>query len=150
MGDGPEFIAKAVRDWIDAVGAKTAFIEPSSPRENGYCESFNSKLRDELLDGEIFYALAEARVVIEGRRVHYNTVRPHSSPGYRPPAPEAIWPSKRDMSATPLGPNLGTTTRHALRLKQDHPIGAGQDFAIKVSLPGMDHGVAQSLIDGSH
>ncbi len=88
--NGPEFIAKAVRGWIDAVGAKTAFIEPGSPWENGYCESFNSKLRDELLNGEIFYSLAEARVVIEAWRVHYNIVRPHSSLGYRPPAPEAI------------------------------------------------------------
>ena len=97
--NGPEFIAKAVRDWIDAVGAKTAFIEPGSPWENGYCESFNSKLRDELLNGEIFYSLAEARVVIEVWRVHYNTARPHSSLGYRPPAPEAIhWASKRSGS----------------------------------------------------
>jgi putative transposase len=104
--NGPEFIAKAVRDWIDAMGAKTAFIEPGSPWENGYCESFNSKLRDELLDGEIFYSLAEARVVIEGWRVYYNTLRPHSSLGYRPPAPEAIWPSKQDMSSTPSAPAL--------------------------------------------
>ena len=92
--NGPEFIAKAVREWIAAVGAKTAFIEPGSPWENGYCESFNSKLRDELLDGEIFYSMAEARVVIEGWRQHCNTVRPHSSLGYRPPAPEAVlWPA---------------------------------------------------------
>ncbi len=100
--NGPEFIAKAVRDWIDAVGAKTAFIEPGSPWENGYCESFNSKLRDELLNGEIFYSLAEARVVIEEWRVHYNTVRPHSSLGYRPPAPEAIeWPPQGTGSTPP-------------------------------------------------
>ena len=100
--NGPEFIAKAVRDWIDAVGAKTAFIEPGSPWENGYCESFNSKLRDELLNGEIFYSLAEARVVIEAWRVHYNTARPHSSLGYRPPTPEAIhWPSKRNVTSPP-------------------------------------------------
>ncbi|MBL3611274.1 integrase core domain-containing protein, partial [Rhodovulum sulfidophilum] len=103
----PEFIAKAVRDWIDAVGAKTAFIEPASPCENGYCESFNSKLRDELLNGEIFYSLAEARVVIQAWRVHYNTARPHSSLGYRPPAPEAIrWPSKRNGSPPQLAPTL--------------------------------------------
>ena len=63
--NGPEFIAKAVRDWIVAVGAMTAFIEPGSPWENGYCESFNSKLRDELLNGEIFYSMAEAKVIIE-------------------------------------------------------------------------------------
>ncbi len=88
--NGPEFIAKAVRDWIAAVGAGTAFIEPGSPSENGYCESFNSKLRDELLNGEIFYSLAEARIVIEGWRQHYNTERPHSSLGYKPPAPAAI------------------------------------------------------------
>ena len=90
--NGPEFIAKAVREWIVAVGAKTAFIEPGSPWENGYCESFNSKLRDELLNGEIFYSLAEARVLIEAWRRHYNTVRPHSSLGYRPPAPETATP----------------------------------------------------------
>ena len=90
---GPEFIAKAVRDWIVAVGAMTAFIEPGSPWENGYCESFNSKLRDELLNGEIFYSLAEAKVIIEAWRRYCNTERPHSSLGYKPPAPEAIvWP----------------------------------------------------------
>ena len=87
---GPEFIAKAVREWIAAVGARTAFIEPGSPWENGYCESFNSKLRDELLNGEIFYSLAEAKIVIESWRRHYNTRRPHSSLGYRPPAPEVV------------------------------------------------------------
>ena len=80
--NGPEFIAKAVREWIAAVGARTAFIEPGSPWENGYCESFNSKLRDELLNGEVFYSLAEARIVIESWRQHYNTQRPHSSLGY--------------------------------------------------------------------
>jgi transposase InsO family protein len=93
--NGPEFIARAVREWIVAVGAKTAFIEPGSPWENGYCESFNSKLRDELLNGEIFYSLAEAKVIIEAWRRYYNTERPHSSLGYKPPAPEAIaWPAK--------------------------------------------------------
>ena len=108
--NGPEFIAKAVRDWIDAVGAKTAFIEPGSPWENGYCESFNSKLRDELLNGEIFYSLAEARVVIEAWRVHYNTVRPHSSLGYRPPAPEALhWPSRDGGSPPPQVTTLAPT-----------------------------------------
>eukprot|EP00873_Tetraselmis_striata_P030966 jgi/Tetstr1/451230/TSEL_038266.t1 len=97
---GPEFIAKAVRDWIVAVGAKTAFIEPGSPWENGYCESFNSKLRDELLNGEIFYSLAEAKVIIEAWRRYYNTERPHSSLGYKPPAPETIiWPAPRRGSA---------------------------------------------------
>jgi len=100
--NGPEFIAKAVREWIAAVGAKTAFIEPGSPWENGYCESFNSKLRDELLNSEIFYSLAEAKVIIEVWRRYYNTERPHSSLGYKPPAPEAIaWPSKPAGSLPP-------------------------------------------------
>ena len=88
--NGPEFVAKAVRDWIAAVGATTAFIEPGSPWENGYCESFNGRLRDELLNGEIFYSLREAQIVIEDWRRHYNTERPHSALGYRPPAPETI------------------------------------------------------------
>ena len=86
--NGPGFVARIVREWIAAVGARTAYIEPGSPWENGFCESFNGKLRDELLDGEVFYSLAEARVVIEGWRRHYDTGRPHSALGYRPPAPE--------------------------------------------------------------
>ena len=92
--NGPEFVATALREWIAAVGAKTAYIEPGSPWENGYCESFNGKLRDELLNGEIFYTLNEAKIVIEAWRRHYNTARPHSSLGYRPPAPEVLaWPT---------------------------------------------------------
>jgi transposase InsO family protein len=88
--NGPEFVAKAVQDWIGAVGAKTAYIERGSPWENGFIESFNARLRDELLDGEIFYSLAEARIVIESWRRHYNTERPHGSLGYKPPAPEVL------------------------------------------------------------
>jgi putative transposase len=91
--NGPEFVAKAVQDWIGAVGAKTAYIERGSPWENGFIESFNARLRDELLDGEIFYSLAEARIVIESWRRHYNTVRPHGSLGYKPPAPEVFIPA---------------------------------------------------------
>ena len=90
--NGPEFVAKEVRAWIEAVGAKTAFIEPGSPWENGYVESFNARLRDELLDGEIFYSLKEAQIIIEDWRKHDNTKRPHSALGYRPPAPETIIP----------------------------------------------------------
>ena len=86
----PEFIALKVRDWIAAVGAKTAYIEPGSPWENGYCESFNARFRNELLNGELFYSLKEAQILIEKWRIHYNTVRPHSSLDYRPPAPESI------------------------------------------------------------
>ena len=89
---GPEFIAQAVRDWIAAVGAATACIEPGSPWENGYCESFNGRMRDELLNGEIFYTLREAQIIIESWRRHYNAKRPHSALGYRPPAPETIIP----------------------------------------------------------
>jgi putative transposase len=100
--NGPEFVATALREWIAAVGAKTAYIEPGSPWENGYIESFNGKLRDELLNGEIFYSLNEARIVIEAWRHHYNTVRPHSSLGYRPPAPEVIaWPTTKKVAFMP-------------------------------------------------
>jgi len=92
--NGAEFTSRAVREWLAKVGVKTLFIEPGSPWENGYVESFNGKLRDELLDREIFYTLLEAKVLIERWRQHYNRVRPHSSLGYRPPAPEAIaWPT---------------------------------------------------------
>jgi transposase InsO family protein len=90
--NGPEFVAEAVRGWIEGIGAKTAYIEPGSPWENGYIESFNGKLRDELLDCEVFNTLAEAQVLIERWRRHYNTVRPHSALGYRPPAPEVVMP----------------------------------------------------------
>jgi putative transposase len=100
--NGPEFAAKAVRYWLGRVGVKTLFIEPGSPWENGYCESFNSKLRDELLNGEMFTTLREAQVLIESWRRHYNAVRPHSSLGYRPPAPEAILPPARGLPYAPL------------------------------------------------
>ena len=90
--NGPEFTAKAVREWLGRIGVRTLFIEPGSPWENGYVESFIGKLRDELLNGEIFDTLLEARVVIECWRREYNQCRPHSSLGYRPPAPEALEP----------------------------------------------------------
>jgi putative transposase len=90
--NGSEFTAKAVRTWLERVGVKTLYIEPGSPWENGYNESFNGKLRDELLNGEIFDTLMEAKVLIERWRKEYNTRRPHSSLGYRPPAPETIEP----------------------------------------------------------
>ena len=88
--NGSEFTAGTVKGWITGIGAKTAYIEPGSPWENGYVESFNGKLRDELLACEIFNTLAEAQVLIERWRKHYNTTRPHSALGYRPPAPEVI------------------------------------------------------------
>ena len=103
--NGPEFVAKAVRDWIAAVGAKAAYIEPGSPWENGYIESFNARLRDELLNGEIFYTLREAQIVIESWRRHYNAVRPHASLGYKPPAPEVFVPA---LAAWPASLNVAT------------------------------------------
>ena len=85
--NGAEMTARRVKRWLETVGTQPLFIEPGSPWENGYCESFNGKLRDECLNGEIFYSLKEAQVVVEMWRTHYNTVRPHSSLGYRAPAP---------------------------------------------------------------
>jgi putative transposase len=90
--NGSEFTAHAVRGWLERVGVKTLFIEPGSPWENGYVESFNGKFRDEFLNGELFYTLMEAKVLIERWRNDYNRIRPHSALGYRPPAPEAIQP----------------------------------------------------------
>ena len=88
--NGPEFTARAIRNWLGKVGAKTLYIEPGSPWENGYVESFNGKLRDELLDREIFYTLQEVQVLTEEYRQTYNRIRPHSSLGYRPPAPQVV------------------------------------------------------------
>jgi transposase InsO family protein len=88
--NGPEFTAKAVRQWLNRLGVRTLFIEKGSPWENGYIESFNGKMRDELLNREIFTTLEEAKVLIEQWRREYNHIRPHSSRNYHPPAPEAI------------------------------------------------------------
>ncbi len=90
--NGPEFTAKAVRRWLNGLEVTTLFIEPGSPWENGYIESFNGKLRDELLNREVFTTLIEAKILIEQWRKEYNQVRPHSALNYRPPAPEAIVP----------------------------------------------------------
>ena len=90
--NGPEFVAELLRTWLFNLGVTTAFIEPGSPWENGYIESFNGKFRDELLNREIFDTVLEAKVVTEEWRKQYNTVRPHSSLGYRPPAPEPFYP----------------------------------------------------------
>ena len=103
--NGPEFVAINVRAWLGRIGVRTLYIEPGSPWENGYCESLNSKLRDELLNGEIFTTLREAQVLIENWRRHYNAVRPHSSIGYRPPAPEAILPPASGLPYAPLRPD---------------------------------------------
>ena len=88
----PESLAHELRQWLRNLGTGTLYIEPGSPWENGFCESFNGKLRDECLNGEIFYSLKEAQIVIQGWRKECNTVRPHSALGYRPPAPGAYNP----------------------------------------------------------
>jgi transposase InsO family protein len=88
--NGPEFIARKLRQWLTVLQVAPLYIEPGSPWENGYCESFNGKMRDQLLNGELFYTLKEAQIIIERWRIHYNTVRPHSSLGGQPPAPETI------------------------------------------------------------
>lgn len=99
--NGPEFVAKAVQKWLHGLGVKTLFITPGSPWENGYIESFNARVRDEFLNGEIFYTMKEIEVLTEAWRNEYNTVRPHSSLGYVPPAPEAIRPNLQSHTATP-------------------------------------------------
>ncbi len=111
----PQFIAKAVPEWIAAVGAKTVYIAPGSPWENGYIECFNARLRDELLNGEIFYTLKEVKIVVESCRRHYNTVRPHSSLGYRAPAPEVIVPALAAWLAPPIRPTPPATFPLGLR-----------------------------------
>ena len=107
--NGPEFTANAVREWLGRVGVTTLYIEPGSPWGDGYIGSFDGELRDELLDCEVFDAPLEAKVLIERWRVLYNTVRPHSSLGYRPPAPEAVVPWTPALGASLLGP--ATTPR---------------------------------------
>ena len=113
--NGGEFTAKAVRAWLGRIGVRTLFIERGSPWENGYNESFNGKLRDELLNREIFYSLQEAQVLIEQWRRHYNTERPHSALGYQPPAPQVILPPEprttypNPRHVQPGAPNHGPT-----------------------------------------
>ncbi len=99
--NGSEFTAKSVRKWLNELGAKPLFIEPGSPWENGYVESFNGKLGDELLKREIFYTLQEAKILIEHWRKEYNQIRPHSGLGYKPPAPEATIPPTLATSMLP-------------------------------------------------
>lgn len=98
--NGPELTATALREWLSNLGVKTLFIEPGSPWENGYVESFNGKLRDELLNREIFTTLFEAKVLIENWRREYNEIRPHSSLGYRPPAPRVVVPNYQSQTTT--------------------------------------------------
>jgi putative transposase len=110
LDNGPEFVAQSVRDWIKAMGAKSAYVEPGSPWENKYLVSFNSKLRDELLDREVISSLREAQILIEGWRRHYNAVRPHSALRWTPPAPEVSLPKTQVWPATTLAHYAPTTT----------------------------------------
>ena len=96
--NGPEMVAKVLREWLTGLGTRNLYIEPGSPWENGFCESFNGKLRDECFSGEIFHSLREAQVVIEKWRIHYNTKRPHSTLGYRPPAPLTFAPKPMPLT----------------------------------------------------
>jgi len=96
--NGSEMVARSLRAWLERLGTKTLYIEPGSPWENGYCESFNGKLRDELLNGELCYTLREAQVLLEQWRNHYNRSRPHSALGYRPPAPEVRRPATMQIT----------------------------------------------------
>ena len=129
--NGPEFVAKTVQEWITAAGARTAYITPGSPWENGFIESFNARLRDELLDGEIFYSLAEAKIVIESWRRHYNAVRPHGSLGYKPPAPEVFVPALAGRAGGCAIPasyaaRASIEAVNALTFKVDPSVGADQ------------------------
>jgi putative transposase len=120
--NGAEFTATAVREWLGRIGVKTLYIEPGSPWENGYCESFNGKLRDELLNGEIFCTLKEAQILIERWRQHYNTIRPHSSLGYVPPAPETILPRTTAVLYAPVrSANLADHNRRNSNLSGGPP-----------------------------
>ena len=113
--NGSEFTAKSIKTWLKRLGVKTLYIEPGSPWENGYNESFNARLRDELLNGELFYTLKEAQVIIEQWRHHYNHIRPHSSLGYRPPAPKAM--VKEDGYATASPASLAGTDTEPIHFK---------------------------------
>ena len=113
--NGSEFTAKVVRGWLCRVDVKTLYIEPGSPWENGYNESFNGKLRDELLNGEIFYSFKEAQVLIERWRRHYNTLRPHSALGYRPPAPETVLLPAVDLPSAAQGLRADRRLHHDWR-----------------------------------
>ena len=134
--NGPEFVAKALQEWISAVGAKTAYIAPGSPWENGYVESFNARLRDELLNGEIFYSLREAQIVIESWRRHYNAVRPHAVSWLSPTSTGSVRAcacrvavyaaSTRSAGHAPTGVETGAK----LTLLPDHSVGADQLDAV--------------------
>jgi hypothetical protein len=131
-------VAEVVQDWISAVGAKTAYIAPGSPWENGYVESFNARLRDELLNGEIFYSLREAQVMIESWWRHCNTVRPHASLRFRPPAPEVILPAFAAWPVALRRPTLPTTQAVAPRPEVTRRKWSGLGVSFSADFPMMD------------
>ena len=135
--NGPEFVAKAVQDWIVAVGAKTDYIAPGSPWENGYIESFNARLRDELLDGEIFYTLKEAQIIVESWRRHYNTVRPHAWLRIPTACARGVRASLRRVAGCATPTQLATghapasaTANAKLTFHLDHSLGADRSLLI--------------------
>jgi len=121
--NGPSSSPRPSANGSQPSGRRPPIIAPGSPWENGYCESFNSKLRDELLNGEIFYTLKEAQTVIESWRRHYNEVRPHSALGYKPPAPEAVLCRLRNPDQLRRPPRPCAKAQHAITFKSDHPMG---------------------------
>ena len=115
------------RPWVAAVGGRTAFVDPGSPWESGHIESFNARLRNQLLNGEKFYTLKEAQVLIELWRCHYNAIRPHGSLRYRPPAPDGrLAKLAARLRYTPPGSQLGRKTRYALTFNLGQSTGADQ------------------------
>ena len=138
---GSEFTAIAVREWLGRIGVKRLCIEPGSPWENGYNESFNSKLRDAFLNTEIFYTLKEAKMLVERWRHHYNTVRPHSSLGYRPPTPETTLPNVDGptYAVDGLRSALQLNPRQTLTWTVDHLMGAGQNRNTKMGPWVLNH-----------
>jgi putative transposase len=127
---GPEFIANAVQKWLAKIGVKALYITLGSPWDNGYCESFNGSMRDEFLNGEIFSTLAEAQILIEAWGRHYNTVRPHSSLRYRPPAPETATPPWLPSRSAPLRSNYAQPWRQRrfCTNNQHGRLGGGRSF----------------------
>jgi hypothetical protein len=129
----PEMVARVLRQWLAGLGAKRLYVEPGSPWENGYCESFNGKLRDERLNGEIFYSLKEAKAIIEQLRIHYNTRRPHSALGCRPPAPVTIAsPPALDVTANMQQSIIASGTKcrsgHAHARQAQPPVRFPQEY----------------------
>jgi hypothetical protein len=138
--NGAAMTAKVVRNWLTQVGSKTLFIEPGSPWENGYCESL------ELLNGEIFYSLKEAKIVIEQWRNHYNTIRPHSSLGYRPPAPQTMKPVPDTARSGRANAIISPSRWYKKSVRPSIRVTGGRDIAIAAALFAFYHEVSHLLV----